>query len=105
MLRVSSVDTDHRGLAGAFQGKLHPAAYISVARGGGQAADHEVWIEVPYLLFEYVKFSGDYLRVRAHYLDTGSDHLPVGAIIVLQTHQYPQCDCSPAATPPLRTIS
>jgi hypothetical protein len=62
-------------------------------------------IEVPHLLFEHVKLSGDYLRMRAQYLDTRSDHLPVGAIIVLQTHQYPQRDCSPAATPPSTTIA
>jgi hypothetical protein len=42
--------------------------------------------------------------VRAQYLDTGRDYLPVGAVIVLQTHQYPQRDCSPPATLPLKTI-
>ena len=105
MLRVVPVDAHYARLDRAFQGQLHPAEYVPVVRSGGQTADHQVWIEASHFDFEPVEVSGEYLRMRAQYLDTGRNHLPVGAVIVLQTQQYPQCDYSLAAAPPLTTGS
>jgi hypothetical protein len=89
MLRVAPVIADYLRLDRVFQGKLHPAESVSIARGGRQAADRQVWIEAPHLYFEHVKLSGYYLRMRAPFLDTERNYLPVGAVFVLQAYQYP----------------
>jgi hypothetical protein len=97
LLRVASADADHPG-SGGMQGKLYPTDPISGTSRCGQAANHHVRVEASHLFFEHVQRRGGDFSAGATHSDAGRDHLPVDAIIVLQSHQHSYLDCPPLTT-------
>jgi hypothetical protein len=96
-LRVAPADADH-AWPGGVQGELHPWDALARTRGGRQITNNQVWVEAGHLLFERLEPRDRHLDVRAQHLDASPDHLSVGTVIVLQSDQYPDLDCSCCAT-------
>src|SRR5215204_1045132 len=92
-LRVAPADTDHRR-AGGVQGEFHPREPLARIRPGSHSADHHIRVEARHRLIKLLEAGTNYLGVRPERTDTNRNHLPVGAVIVVQNHQYLYLDRS-----------